>query len=529
MRIHSLHIEGFGRLTHFDLQFSEGINGIYGENESGKSTVMAFIRAMLYGMNGKSAALSQNMRKKYMPWDGSPFGGSLFLEDPNGQYEITRTFASTKKGDTLRILNRATGEILPLSPGQEPGDMLLHIPEAVFVGTLYVSSGGTTLSDGDTLSERMQNMVSTGQEDTALKQVLSRLHNARLALDSSRGKGGELNELQGRLLEARQNVIEGNKREERLSEIDKELKNLEKEKEAAKNSYQKETLQQLLQIREEMDYEKLPSRGILFLILGILMLLSGLGLGLLYNLLGFGLILPAGLLIALFIVKQNRRHSEEDALKQDKAEIEDEIAKLQGYLQDTSATDALDGRILSLRIERGTLLNAGTAENAKESVNALEDREKDIRQKLAALSLAEQTLTELGAVRQKSLTPRISARMEQLLPELTDHRYKEAAIDGRLNVSLQSDSGALHSYEYLSSGATEQTYLALRLSLISLLGESLGCALPLTLDDPFVLYDVSRREAAQKVLSDYANMGWQILLFTCRKEDLPDSCRRISL
>ena len=53
MRIESLHIDRFGKLRDFDLTLEEGLTLIYGRNESGKSTVMAFLRAMLYGLNGK--------------------------------------------------------------------------------------------------------------------------------------------------------------------------------------------------------------------------------------------------------------------------------------------------------------------------------------------------------------------------------------------------------------------------------------------------------------------------------------------
>ena len=40
-------MEGSGGET---LELKEGINVIYGENESGKSTIHTFIRSMLFGM-----------------------------------------------------------------------------------------------------------------------------------------------------------------------------------------------------------------------------------------------------------------------------------------------------------------------------------------------------------------------------------------------------------------------------------------------------------------------------------------------
>ena len=84
MRIESLHIDRFGKLRDFDLTLEEGLTLIYGRNESGKSTVMAFLRAMLYGLNGNSASIEQNDRRRYMPWGEISMGGSLRLTDGNG-------------------------------------------------------------------------------------------------------------------------------------------------------------------------------------------------------------------------------------------------------------------------------------------------------------------------------------------------------------------------------------------------------------------------------------------------------------
>ena len=51
MRIESLHIDKFGKLRAFDLAFPEGLTIVRGDNESGKTTILAFLRAMLYGLS----------------------------------------------------------------------------------------------------------------------------------------------------------------------------------------------------------------------------------------------------------------------------------------------------------------------------------------------------------------------------------------------------------------------------------------------------------------------------------------------
>ena len=50
MRIREAGIFNFGKLQNIKFQFSDGINVIYGENEQGKSTLHAFLMAMLFGL-----------------------------------------------------------------------------------------------------------------------------------------------------------------------------------------------------------------------------------------------------------------------------------------------------------------------------------------------------------------------------------------------------------------------------------------------------------------------------------------------
>ena len=50
MKIQKLRLKHFGKFTDKDIQLREGINILYGENESGKSTLHSFIKGMLFGM-----------------------------------------------------------------------------------------------------------------------------------------------------------------------------------------------------------------------------------------------------------------------------------------------------------------------------------------------------------------------------------------------------------------------------------------------------------------------------------------------
>lgn len=94
MRLIDLHIEGFGKFHDLDLRFAEGMNILYGHNEAGKSTLHAFLQAMLYGLERRPGIGSAaKLHKKYRPWDAPErFGGTLRLAHEGRIYRIVRDF-----------------------------------------------------------------------------------------------------------------------------------------------------------------------------------------------------------------------------------------------------------------------------------------------------------------------------------------------------------------------------------------------------------------------------------------------------
>ena len=55
MVINRIHIQRFGALCDRDFSVMPGLNIIEGENESGKTTVAAFLRYIFYGIRGNTA------------------------------------------------------------------------------------------------------------------------------------------------------------------------------------------------------------------------------------------------------------------------------------------------------------------------------------------------------------------------------------------------------------------------------------------------------------------------------------------
>ena len=64
MKINKLSVASFGRINDAEYELSPGLNVIYGPNESGKSTMLSFIRFMLFGCHGRRSANNVTFEEK---------------------------------------------------------------------------------------------------------------------------------------------------------------------------------------------------------------------------------------------------------------------------------------------------------------------------------------------------------------------------------------------------------------------------------------------------------------------------------
>ena len=120
MKINSIHIASFGKFKDFTFNFSDGFNIIYGDNEDGKTTIMAFIKMMFYGSRTKSSDLNKNLRKKYTPWDSDFMAGSVDFTHNGTSYRLEREFKGSST-DKITLINLDMGTKTALSGKTEPG------------------------------------------------------------------------------------------------------------------------------------------------------------------------------------------------------------------------------------------------------------------------------------------------------------------------------------------------------------------------------------------------------------------------
>ena len=137
MIIHEIKIDGFGKHSDLNINFNDNINIILGRNESGKSTVVSFIRALLYGMPDVENC---NDRKKYRPWDKTAkYGGEMTFERNGVLYKVSAEFGTVKKNDNISLFNLTVNENVAIEEGKTVGETVLGISSETYDLSSYAS------------------------------------------------------------------------------------------------------------------------------------------------------------------------------------------------------------------------------------------------------------------------------------------------------------------------------------------------------------------------------------------------------
>ena len=168
----------FGKLEGESLRFHDGLNVIYAPNESGKSTWCAFIRAMLYGIDSSERAREGYLpdKQRYAPWSGAPMEGSMDLRAEGS--DITLQRRTTVRSAPMRDFSAVyTGTNTPVEgmTGQNCGELLTGVSKEVFRRSAFIAQGGVAVSGSPELEKRIQQIVSSGDEQTSYSEAENRL------------------------------------------------------------------------------------------------------------------------------------------------------------------------------------------------------------------------------------------------------------------------------------------------------------------------------------------------------------------
>jgi uncharacterized protein YhaN len=152
-------------------------------------------------------------------------------------------------------------------------------------------------------------------------------------------------------------------------------------------------------------------------------------------------------------------------------------------------------------------------------IEMTEKRLVELNTSFSAITLAIEALDGAETNVRQTVSPYLSEHSGEYFVKMTGGKYSSLHIDAEMNLSYLTEGGAtLTDSAYLSGGSTDLAWFCLRLALHGKLSER--GSVPLILDECFVYLDDERLVRVMELLSDAAQNGTQILLFSASSREL---------
>jgi predicted ATP-dependent endonuclease of OLD family len=179
LKINKIKINAFGRLEDKEIELSENLNIVYGNNESGKSTLLKFITNTFYGTSKNKKGKNISDFELYKPWNKEEFSGKISYELSNGkEYEVFREFS--KK--TPKIYNENNEEIskqfgIDKNTGSQFFYEQTNIDEDTFTSTFVSMQQEVKLDtqSQNVLIQKIANIAGTGDDNVSYKKAIEKL------------------------------------------------------------------------------------------------------------------------------------------------------------------------------------------------------------------------------------------------------------------------------------------------------------------------------------------------------------------
>ncbi len=546
------------------------MNVIEGANEAGKSTIFAFIFAMLFGLDGSEYALE--LKKKYEPWDDKGgYGGAMVFESEGRSYLIERSFLAD--APYLHLTEVESGrELVPAADRLR--QLTGYITESVYSNTVSIGQmRGISVEElASELKEHVNNIGRGKNINISIQSTQDELAKRRISLQKRQrndidaavkeltaAKEGIEKELETNLtryVEKVRQLRTGRSEEyERFSDREekaKERKNLaasleEDEKrlkeELARYSQQKDELvKQAGGVKNSSS--ALGALQIVCIALAAAFITAiPLSVYLHYTarlrwrfvaVIGVMCVIGACAMAVLFAVSGRRRRQRINffRLAQDRAskyeETERELnaiaRKKSEIIKALSETDndeyhvlheqntELEKEIQRLSWEQQGITARLDSTNEKLEI-ARRDREENdrINRDIAAVRTAMQMLFLAARQIEDSFGFEMLGRASDYFAAVTGGRYSKMIIGDDKRVRLVGERTV--DLLQVSRGTIEQAYLCIRMAAADCFTQM---KLPFILDDTFAFFDDDRTAGAMELLG---SCNRQVIILTCQKRE----------
>ena len=180
MLIKDIQINNFGKLKNRTIELKNGINIIYGENESGKTTLLKFITSMFYGVSKNKNGKRISDHEKYTPWEEGEFSGKIkYKLDNDEEYEVYRNF-NKKNPQILDSLGNDVSKNYTIDKtyGNKFFFEQTKVDEELFNMAMVVMQQEVKLDEKkqNTLIQKASNIMLTGEDDVSYKKIMTKLN-----------------------------------------------------------------------------------------------------------------------------------------------------------------------------------------------------------------------------------------------------------------------------------------------------------------------------------------------------------------
>ncbi len=521
MKLLSLHIENFGKLSNFDYVFQEGVNIINQANGWGKTTFASFLKAMFYGMEKKGrlkAYLAD--RSRFAPWQGGVYGGSVMFEHNQKVYKVLRTFAQTPEGDRFELVDVKTGSIsrdFSIRLGEE----IFGVGSDTFSVTTFFGQGELEgeindevrafLTGANGLNADMQaSEGAIGKLDKSIKNLKNQIP-SMIEINQVQNKKEALNEKLRELEENKKIISEGiSVREEKLNSL----------KHNVNYHSHNETIKTDDKITKQSQSAKPKGNKILSAIFFALFIAFAVACGLSYlNIIlcsVFGAISLILIILSLIFILKTRKHFDK------KDELENEISSLKQKLHFEQA-DAefvkqradLEKEIAVLEerlayINEQILRYINEVEEVENNLNFAIKQKKELEEKVSLLLLVKDFILKA----KQNISVRFVEPMQKKLVEMLSvlsNKNMHTQIDFDFNIKLDTPIGLMEK-QFLSQGSKDLVEICKRFALV----ESVFIDVKpfIVLDDPFVNLDDATLKNAINLTTELSKK-YQIIYLTC--------------
>ncbi len=533
MKITEIQIKNFGKLHNINMRPLPGLNVIYGENETGKSTMQRFITSMLFGLEKQRGKSGKNDHyQKYEPWNSNSFfAGGLKFTVGDKPFYLERNFYHKEK--SAKLTNEMDGEELSVEHGDL--EMLLGgIKKASYENTYCIHQAEieTKKEFAEILQNYFVNMSMGGEGEVDLagarKSLKEKQKDAKQRLEEQRQKRGDETEK----LQVKEGLLQRDI--EQLQEQQKEShENISRQQPGADlpEHDSNQMAEYLWDIRQKNVQKGYRVRLLVSTVITLFSLVLGIINATAHPLMRGGnwgwLVLELALLFGFlggvgsvchWFQKEKRlksliRQHEEEKRERNISVSKDREWQEVRQKQETKAKHRVVEELLQEQLAEKQALLLNLREEIEQNTQPSEE-EQELELQVQAYELAYNTLQSLSKDAYQDSRKQMEEEMSRILNEMTQGKYDRIGLDEQMNLIVEKDNRKLQPWQ-LSQGVMEQMYVALRMGAGGIFTKEES--MPIILDEVFASFDEKRLESALNWLS---RQNGQIFLFTCQRREM---------